>query len=60
MVAGGVRNPRAYHLAIVALDPHPDSQQHREIVRREGFESVREFQRLIEEVESDPTGIFLG
>jgi hypothetical protein len=26
----------------------------------EGFECVREFQRLIEEVESDPTGIFLG
>ena len=26
----------------------------------EGLESVRSFERLIDEVESDPTGIFLG
>lgn len=26
----------------------------------EGLESVRSFDRLVEEVESDPTGIFLG
>jgi len=36
------------------------SDRHGRFHPYEGFESVREFQRLIEEVESDPTGIFLG